>query len=177
MSDNTWPQCLTLLLCGLPLGGSACCGPRSSPDNGTAVSPPCLRLTSKEIAKQRERHRRKQSKAVQDQKGKTTNKGRTGVTGIVTSLRIEEEKHQCGKASNAKEEKLIKSYLSLCLLTNKQSLCTLQMHMSRLQSLLIHSKSCPKWPREMVTSAVLSDHNCLKQPCIKEKNFLQFSTI
>ena len=42
---------------------------------------------------------------MQDQKGKTTNKGRTGDTGFVTSLRIQKEKHQCGKASNPKEEK------------------------------------------------------------------------
>jgi len=42
---------------------------------------------------------------VQDRKGKTTNTGRTGDTGVVTSLRIQEEKHQCGKASNPKEEK------------------------------------------------------------------------
>lgn len=33
----------------------------------------------------------------------TTNKGRTGDIGFATSLRIQEEKHQCGKASKPKE--------------------------------------------------------------------------
>lgn len=32
MSDNVRPQRLTVLLCDLPLGGPACCGPRSSSD-------------------------------------------------------------------------------------------------------------------------------------------------
>lgn len=34
----------------------------------------------------------------------TTKKGRTGDIGFATSLRIQEEKHQCGKASKPKEE-------------------------------------------------------------------------
>lgn len=44
-----------------------------------------------------------QSTAMHAQKGKTTKKSRTGDTGFVTSLRIQEEKTQCGKASKPKE--------------------------------------------------------------------------
>lgn len=65
-----------------------------------------LRFASKEIAELRERPWRKHRvRAVQDQKGKTTNKGETGDTGVVTSLRIQEEKHQRGKASYTGGEK------------------------------------------------------------------------
>lgn len=45
-----------------------------------------------------------ESFSVQDQKGKTINKGRTGDTGFVTSLRVQDEKHLCGKGSNLKEK-------------------------------------------------------------------------
>lgn len=47
-----------------------------------------------------------QSTAVQDQKGETANKGRTGDTGIVTSLSIQEEKTPMWKGIKSRRRKV-----------------------------------------------------------------------